>query len=893
MTKEKEAKEPYFHLASAIADGVPIDWQEGTQPFDHPPSLIRNLEIIEHMARLSNHAEPKQELQEDLRDTLFSWGHLDIHEKIGEGGYGEVYQAWDRTLQRHVALKLVRSDRAVIIGERSYLEEARRLARVRHPNVLAIHGADTFDGRVGLWCDLVQGETLVGWIAKHGPCPYALSLDIARQITNALVTVHDADMVHGDIKMANVMLQNEKHIVLMDFGAVTDLSNPKYGQGIVGTPMYMAPEVMSGESPTPRADLFSLGVLLYRLSTGKYPYSYSTFSELLDDKRTRSYESFPKNINYPKPWSNIIDACLSPSVQARPDAEDVQEMLIELQRAPVRRRRRTLIMAALTFLVMVAAGFAIFSWRLSIQAHKARQESQTAESLIHFMVDMFDSARPAVSLGNQVSAQDIVNLAIHQQAQDMDLDPLVKARIQSVLGTVMRQLGDNEQAEQLLRESVTKLTQKAGSAHLVTLGARSELIYVLSLKGKIKEAVDLGMALLDETINSKPNQHAEALVRVARAQDMLGQEAKAKDLFTQAVKFVQQHEVNYWLAAQTYQAIGDFEMRHGSLESASDHFQHVQRLLEKNTPALHPTRANFEEAIAHLEERKGNLSQALIHSQRALDINHAIFTNNHPNLAASYSNTGRILLSLGRYHEAGEHFSLALKNLVQNIPEDSAILATHRLNFSMYFLDMGQIHLAQKTLSPALATYEQVYGRWSDYSAHAYLANGNTSMAMTQFVDAEFYLEMAIAIFEQSQEYKSSLAIARNNLGELYTKAGRYQQADACFREALCVAKEYIGESHPLYASILLYRVDLNIERDQLDAARADLENAQRIIIDNQPALELDTCRIQAYQCALSYRDRPMESKQKWAEIRTRMAELLAQEEPPEIKKFDRWLDMN
>jgi len=242
-------------IAAQVADRRPVDWQLLTRTHPDIAALLRQLAAVDAIA--SRHDEPA------------SWGSLDLLDKLGEGTFGEVFRAHDRVLQRDVALKLARH-----AGD-SHLAEARRLARVRHPNVVAIHGVEVHDGRAGMWMDLLPGTTLERVLEEHGPLSSAEIIEIGITLCDALGAVHGAGVFHGDIKAANIMREPSGAIVLMDFGA-----------GRHGTPLILAPEVLDGGSHSVASDLYSVGVLLYRLATARYPFHADSLSELADLVRT-------------------------------------------------------------------------------------------------------------------------------------------------------------------------------------------------------------------------------------------------------------------------------------------------------------------------------------------------------------------------------------------------------------------------------------------------------------------------------------------------------------------------------------------------------------------------------------------------------------------------------
>src|SRR5262249_46921184 len=152
--------------ASAIADRRPAA----------TTSSSRAIRIIDHLARLFG--TPASHKTEHGTDALFLWGSLEVRRLIGAGSFGEVYEAWDPTLQREVALKL----RGTEAGALRWLDEARNLARVRHPHVVTVHGADVLDGRAGIWTERLVGHTLEEELRANGPFTETEVLRIGRDM---------------------------------------------------------------------------------------------------------------------------------------------------------------------------------------------------------------------------------------------------------------------------------------------------------------------------------------------------------------------------------------------------------------------------------------------------------------------------------------------------------------------------------------------------------------------------------------------------------------------------------------------------------------------------------------------------------------------------------------
>jgi serine/threonine protein kinase len=212
------------------------------------------------------------------------WRHLENLEKVGQGISGEVYRAWDSLLEREVALKLSRlagnfSDRCA----QHALREARLLARIRHPNVVTVYGADYEDQRLGVWMEYIRGRNLETVLQQTGPLEARDAVVAGLDLCSAVNAVHDVGMVHGDITAKNVMRERKGRIVLLDFGFSQDLLAPRSKDSdhkIRGTPLYMAPEMLRGDSATARSDIYAIGVLLYHLSTGRFPVEGRNLNEV-------------------------------------------------------------------------------------------------------------------------------------------------------------------------------------------------------------------------------------------------------------------------------------------------------------------------------------------------------------------------------------------------------------------------------------------------------------------------------------------------------------------------------------------------------------------------------------------------------------------------------------
>ena len=209
-------------------------------------------------------------------DSLGRLGHYEVLEVLGRGGFGIVYRAFDEVLQRVVAVKILSPSMAATSPARKrFLREARSSAAVRHENVVQVHAVEE-QPLPYLVMEFVPGETLQQRLDRTGPLDLPDILRIGRQVAEGLAAAHEKGLIHRDIKPANILIGGDpqEHVKITDFGlarAADDASLTRSGT-VAGTPMYMAPEQAKGESLDHRADLFSLGSVLYVMCTGRPPF---------------------------------------------------------------------------------------------------------------------------------------------------------------------------------------------------------------------------------------------------------------------------------------------------------------------------------------------------------------------------------------------------------------------------------------------------------------------------------------------------------------------------------------------------------------------------------------------------------------------------------------------
>jgi hypothetical protein len=342
-------------LIEAVADGQSVDWDEleRAAPDEDSRKMVRQLRLIAEVGEVY-----RSHVDEDADVTVSAhsiasvstpdyeggravlpvaggggipggtssggipgsegvWGHLLLVRKIGEGSFGEVFQAHDTWLDHSVALKLLKREAEARVPPSQLLHEARKLARVRHTNVVAVHGADRHNGRVGFWMDYIDGETLASRVNK-GRLSAGEAVSVGQEVCRALAAVHQANLIHRDVKAQNVMRASDGgRIILMDFGAGEFVGDPA-GKRAQGTPLYLAPEVLRGGDATVRSDIYAVGVLLYHLVTARFPVdapspaALNAAHERGERKRLRD-----ERADLPDSFIAIVERAIDPDPQRR------------------------------------------------------------------------------------------------------------------------------------------------------------------------------------------------------------------------------------------------------------------------------------------------------------------------------------------------------------------------------------------------------------------------------------------------------------------------------------------------------------------------------------------------------------------------------------------------
>jgi tetratricopeptide (TPR) repeat protein len=725
-------------------------------------------------------------------------GRYEILGLVGAGGMGVVYAAFDPTLDRKVALKLLRGDPADAGGESParLIREAQAMARLSHPNVVAVHAVDAIDGRVFLTMEFVEGMTLGDWLRREHR-PWREVLDRFLEAGRGLAAAHAAGLVHRDFKPDNVLVGTDGRVRVTDFGlarrqpeaarARTAASQPPASTSLsetgalAGTPVYMAPEQIRGGAATPLSDQYSFCIALHEGLYGRRP----TSGHPAASDGAQGPTGAARDASVPRWVKRAVESGLAVDPAARHPS--MVSLLGVLSAGRRRAQRRRAIAATLG---IVALGTSLGGY---LVAHRlARAACQGASDKL---IDVWDPARR----GEVHHAFDNTHAPFASDAWrgvserlDRYTAAWVAARTQACEATRVR----GEQSGELLDLRMQCLDEKLqGVQALTTELARAD-----------EQTVEKAIAAADALPSLEPCANAKALrSRVKPPKDPV--------LVPTVARLRKELEL-----AKTLDRTGKYARAQEAAEAVLSAARSL-RYPPLEAEALH--RVGTEHA------RLGELERAADAYRDAIA---AAQASGHEEIAASaWSELISVLAELHRFDESARASDYAAATIERL--GDRELEVDRLLNVSAAMREQGRFDEGVVSAKRALTILEHSTGATGRGVEDAYEAMAITLAGLDQAADALEYSRRVVTVRrEKLGGEHPSVALALNNLGNGLLLLGRWQEALDTLQEAAAICARSLPATHSTCGLVDVNLGEALVRLERYEEARPHLESAQKSV---------------------------------------------------------------
>ena len=753
-------------------------------------------------------------------------GTYEIMSLLGSGGMGEVYLAQDRELHRKVALKLVRRGMASDDMIHHFKREEQLLASLNHPNIAQLYGGGvSADGIPFFAMEYVEGERLDEYCNERA-LAIKERLQLFRKVCSAVTYAHQHLVIHRDLKPANIRVTAEGEPKLLDFGIakLLDSENAQRSgetltlQGVM-TPDYASPEQISGRSITTASDVYSLGVVLYKLVTGQSPYR----------TKTNRPEEIARAITEQEPARPSTTVGLSSNQQStirnqkslRGDLDNI--ILMALRKEPARRyasvaqfsadiqrhlhgrpvvaRKDTFtyrtskfikrhpfrVAAAALILLSLVGGMVTTTW----QAQAARHEKAKAEDVKNALVRMLNYSNPIV-FSPQNNGQKTVKEILDETAKRLENgefsnQPEIKVELEQIIAECYYGQGNYALASKHTEEYLDLHRKLYGENDIKTLAASEQRAFMLFSEGKLAESEKHYRKILPLMRNEKRKGNIKA-ENVAHALDNFGYLRRTQGDSKEAeLLFRESLALRSQMPKESLYIIG-------------------------------PTRSTLASTLAD----QGRFEEALQTAREAVAEYRLREETGTPNFSFTLTVLGGFLTEKGDYAEADTNLREAEAIQRKFLNPSSLWLGDNLRNQAISFYQQGRYAESLSKVTEALRIYRESFGPYYDNYPTALIINGLILAKTGQPEEGETILREAVKIrTDLLPKGHYWVALANSALGECLTIEKRYNEAEPLLLASYESLKSSQGASNPRTQIALKRLITLYEKWRRLDAASA------------------------------------------------------------------------
>ncbi len=698
-----------------------------------------------------------------------------IDRLIGAGGMGAVYLASraDGAFEGFSAVKVVKRGMDTDEILRRFRDERRTLANLKHPNIATVLDAGSLpDGRPYLVMEYVAGMPITDYCREHN-LGVRERLRLFVSVCGAVQFAHQNLVVHRDLKPGNIFVTPDGVVKLLDFGIARVLTPGGTAPSVTVvderrlTPEYASPEQVEGRGVTTASDLYSLGVVLYELLSGRQPYRFETRTVSEIQRVVGTQAPSPPSAAAagagPGPTARLarelrgdLDNIVMMAMRKEPQrryasaerfAGDIEAYLrgfpVSARRDTVAYRARKFVgrnrvgvAAAAVAVLAMAAGSAVVAWQAGVakrqrdQAFVARDQS---EAIAKFLRDMLASANPQTGQGEDVTVREVLDRTAQEIGAGLSAQPLVRAAVRSAIGTTYLALGDYEEAERHVRAAYEERLKLVGERHHDTVESKIDLATVFYTTGRLPEAE----ALLREALGTFREIRGEHNLDVARTQNNLGAVLRAQGRFAEAGEALERAiEIRRAaagpLSLELAESLNNYAGVLNGLKRPADAERVLAESLEirrQLLPKGHPLVAQSLSNLGVMIATQGDLARAEPYFRESLEMARESLGDDHPDLTTAYNSLATVLWLRGDFAGAEPLMREVVRLRTRAFPAGDARIAQGRLTLARVLGKLERAEEARAEADAAVREFEAggapgptaagVYGLASEFYSEA------------------------------------------------------------------------------------------------------------------------------------------------------------------------------
>lgn len=795
-------------LFDQLADAPAEQWRERLAEACNGDAELEQ-EVLDLLTADADASEPRQRiargidaLAADTGERLAGMrlGPFRLLEPIGRGGMGAVWLAEraDGEFAQRVAIKLVRSQWDEAELHARFRIERQMLADLRHPNIASlIDGGVTADGKPWLALEYVDGADLCRYAERQ-------RLDLRQRVAlfltvcSAVSHAHARLIVHRDLKPSNILVRDDGAVKLLDFGIAKLIDAPAAQATAIRafTPEYAAPEQIRGEPVTTAVDIYTLGLLLYELLTGRGPYALDRATPsayeraTLEHTPTRPSQAVTREAaegvgadelaaqrrltpqRLRRELRGDLDAIVLKALRKEPDQRyaSVQDLAGDLrawlQHRPVAARRgdwrygtarflRRHALAASMAAVTVAAlcgGLGVALWQAQqarLQRDVAVAEASKSRAVVDFMRGLFELADPDKARGEQVTARELLARGASDIRGRFEKQPEVRAELLAAMADAQRGLGLYADALPLAEEA-SRLGRELGAEAIY---GSAELNRVRSLLALAR--YDEALAALAPLRSASSEDAGNAALR-ADAEHLSGQALQALNRFDEAdAAYARAYREQTRLHGAGDRRSQDVAMRYVALLVLRDRKAEAETLARATLAAVRERTGRHDphlaEAIASLAvvlANNGPLSEAEALRREEVEIRRTAQGADHPDTVGTMNNLAAVQYAQRRFAEAADTFAAVLAKRRAQFGDAHPLVATAASNLANCELELGRAESGKRLAEEALKIRMAQYGPDHHTTAAALLTLGAAELDLGEYATAERHLREAVRSYD-------------------------------------------------------------------------------------------------------------------------------------------------